>query len=171
MTHAHKQLKATISRLRWLLSVPDPGPSKPLSTDQLVRGRDELSTFLGVPATRRELEDGYVERTYRFFGGIAVRLLSGMPMMVQGYRIQFTKEGELIVEEMAMDKKKHERVLHETLLASLRLKLLRRCKRCDKAFVRNNRQEYCTKKCSGLARIRKFRSKQTAKRISTSSQP
>jgi hypothetical protein len=150
-----------------LLSVPVPGRLGPLSSDQLVQVREELSAFLDVPVTRKELDDYHVKTTYKFLGGIAVRLRNGMPLMIQGYRIQLTKEGELFVEEMAMDKKKHERVLLETLLACQGLKLLRRCKRCEKAFVRNNRQEYCTKKCSGLARIQKLRSKQTAKRVST----
>ena len=39
--------------------------------------------------------------------------------------------------------------------------ILRRCARCDQFFIRTGRQQYCRKQCSNLARLHRYRKKNT----------
>lgn len=154
-----------------VLGLPDPGGLAEFSPTELFERREDLSAVEWKPATGNRQDDGEVEKTYRTLCSLSEKLRRGIPTPVNGYLLQVPSGGEMTV---TIEKGKHQ---HERVLLAMLLTfgyLLRRCKRtgCDKPlFVRNRRQEYCSTRCSGLARIRKHRSTKTTKRVATGSQP
>jgi hypothetical protein len=140
--------------LNWLLKLPDPGPLPPLGSQGLMDVRKELFAECWGPVSLESLQDGDIERTYRDLCTTAQKLRTGIPIVLSGYLIQLPRGARLKLQSQRREQ-------HKVVLLSILLRedLLRRCKHCGKAFVRHRKQEYCSKQCSGLARIRKYRAK------------
>lgn len=157
--------------LRWLLS------QKPLrevsfSDVTLRQAKKELSKEFWKPAELRDDDD--LHGIYKRLLQIGELLRDGQPIEFCGYTIQIPKAGEITILPGHNPRANRYEIL--VLCAVLIEKdSLRRCIKCKKEdmpvlFFRNKGQEYCSKQCSGLARIRKHRGKKTTKNIATGSQ-
>lgn len=161
------------SILRWLLNQPDSERLGRLIN--LVAIRKELSKQMWDPASPDGLNDEEIEESYRSLCTYGKSLRNGEARAISGYLIRVPIAGEVTIRP-AFQRTSANRYEIILLCAILTAKaLLRRCKKCKEdppvLFVKRKRKEYCSKKCSGLARIRKHRSKNTAKRVATGSQP
>jgi hypothetical protein len=123
------------------------------------------------PASPHGLDDEEMKVTYRRLCDHAQKLRMGQVMLVSGYEVKIPVVGGTTIRPAVTRTSVN---MYEIILlcAILTAKdVLRRCKKCRAdppvLFVSRKRQEYCSKKCSGLARIRKLRNKQTAERVST----
>ncbi len=142
-----------------VLGLPDPGGLGEFSGVELSERREDLSAVEWEPATGVRQKDREVETTYRTLCGLSEKLRRGLQTPVNGYLLKVPRGGEMTV-TIENGKDQHERVLLAMLLTFGHL--LRRCKRtgCDKPlFVRNRRQEYCSKECGGRDRIKEWRKK------------
>lgn len=146
--------------LRWLLF------QKPLreiifSDETLQQAKRELSKEFWKPAELSDYDD--VHGIYKRLLQIGELLRGGQPIEFCGYTIQIPKAGGITI--LPGHNPRANRYEIMVLCAVLIEKdSLRRCIKCKKEdmpvlFVRKRRQEYCSKQCSGLARIRKHRGK------------
>lgn len=143
---------AVANLCHWLLSLEDPGSlgPDPLSDDKLAEIRADLSKEMWKPATSDGVKDQKIEEIYREFCGVAEKLRRGLPASFCSHRIHLPKTGVITV-IAEKSKRKHEVVFLELLQMSG--PLLRRCKKCEKVFIRRRRQKYC----GGNCRIRDWR--------------
>lgn len=95
-----------------------------------------------------------IEKAYKAIGTVSLKLRKTMPFDIREYRFQVTADG-LSVTERLTQATYQERLIQLLLNGQT---LVRRCKACETVFAKNRRQAYCSKKCSQLARMRKFRS-------------
>ena len=154
-------MKNAQALLRWLLNRPD--PSQLPSHLNLLTIKKDLSGAMWEPASSRGLNDEEIEGTYRGLCFIAKLLRTGEPKLISGYEVQVPVAGGTTIRP-AVTRTSVNRYEIILLCAILTAKdSLRRCKKCRAdlpvLFVRRKRQEYCSKKCSGLAGIRRFRRK------------
>jgi hypothetical protein len=155
------------SKLDLLLKLADRGSLAQQPDFEEVR--EKIAGFLGV-SNDASLGDELIKKSYRTIRDGVALLKRGQPWTIFGHRFRLTREKGLRVDMPGLDSN-FQQVIVETL--TLGKELLRHCRRrgCPNLFVKKRRQEYCTKRCSGLARIRKHRSKKITKRVATGSQP
>ena len=131
--------------------------------------REKIARFLGVVSDASQ-GDELIKKSYRAIRDGVALLKRGQPWTILGHRFRLTREKGLTLDMPGLDSN-FQQVIVETL--TLGKGLLRRCRRrgCPNLFVKKRRQEYCTKRCSGLARIRKHRNKKTVKRLGLNPSP
>lgn len=142
-----------MDKLTWLIEVADRAPIA--DGAELADLRAEMVEFLGLP-DGTWLDDSYLKKCTRAIKDGVTLLRKGEPWTILGHRFRISRENGL-----SFDQPREATNLQEALIETLvrGKNTLRRCKRrgCRNLFLKQRRQEYCSKKCSGLARTRRFR--------------
>ena len=147
--------------LHWLLNLLDPNELPPsIDVDAI---KQDLSSEMWEPASPNGLPDEEIALTYRKLCHNAKLLRTGESIVIAGYEIKVPISGGVKIKP-AFTRGSVDRFEIILLCAILTAKdSLRRCRQCKEKklpvlFVRNRRQEYCSKQCVQVAGSKNFRS-------------